>query len=403
MHSSHGQTPTIVIDAMAIITLMIGNNEGEILCGGRHRRYWKIFETFFSYLKSCNVKIVTFMDSAIQKNKKTWLQRRNNEYEADCRLFDKINSKVAMHQLLKEHSDVGALMTARHDFAVICRTFGEVFNATHNDCDAELAYYANKEKAMAVISNDTDFLVFEGDWRLWSARDIDILELKTIEYDRKILQQHLRVSLSCSQLALWATLMGNDHTKSHYMELQSFHRRISKKIMKLKWMSVAKIKELKWLSVAQFVKDGRWCESSFAINDYDIKRLCNEVFGNSNAEMQELIRNGINSYNLNFEPYEETDPLLRLLSNHSSLYKIRTSQLQTLTVSMYDMRRSDMTKIWTEGMAEIIKKCAGVLWMEENRSYSFQLITKLHHCEKYVEQTVDAIYPPENCEYTYGS
>lgn len=90
----------------------------------------------------------------------------------------------------------------------------EFHRSTKHEVDFAIATYAEQHKVMAILSSDSDFLIFGGTWQLWSANDIHFTKtnrLETIEYDRNKITQTLL--LSTHKLPLFATLLGNDRCK----------------------------------------------------------------------------------------------------------------------------------------------------------------------------------------------
>jgi hypothetical protein len=80
----------------------------------------------------------------------------------------------------------------------------------------ETAAFATKNNALAVIADDSDYLIYKGNWRYWSARQLDLNDLSTMEYDRRALWDCL--NLSEDQMKIFATIAGNDIIK--YNEVQ---------------------------------------------------------------------------------------------------------------------------------------------------------------------------------------
>lgn len=367
---------------MGIITLM-AKNEGDIFCGGRHQQYYELFGNLFKDLTLCGAKLVFFSDLNVQQSKSNqWLARRENEYKEDLEFFDHIARGMPVPEIIRTRSSPKALTTARHALGSEGAKHGEYIHSTKHDCDAELAKYARDNNAMAIIANDSDFLIFEGSWAYWSASDIDVDTLDTKEYNREVLRKHLL--LNYKQMPFFATLMCNDHTTFHFEQLRSFHRGLGPL-------------HRKWTNVADFVRK-RWA-SAYKLSESEISEISRKVFGHwSSMETQEMIRNGIESYNLDFTVRNETDPLLQKAVHHSAIYKQLTSPILTLTITMYDMRVKDIVKPFTDIMAELMRKSVGILWQQKNTNHSFQLFAKWSHREKWMSKTMLPIFPPDNRE-----
>lgn len=370
---------------MGIISLK-KKNESELFCGGRHQQYYELFGNLFNELTSCGAKLVFFSDSTVQETKSDlWLMRRDEEYTDICNIFDSIASGYSVPQILRNlRGGPRALTTASaHTLASEAKRYGKYYHSTKHDCDAELAKYARDHNALAVIGNDSDFLIFMGDWEYWSAHDIDVDALTTLEYNRQTLQQ--RLALSYEQMPLLATLMSNDHTKSVTDQLYSFQRRLGQ------------LSE-KWMNMANYVRGT--CHSAFGLSEADIAQISKRVFGYSDSmETRKMIHNGVQSYNMDFSVEKDTDPLLQKAVHHSNLYKVLTIPIITLTITMFDMRLVSSATSYTAIMAELSQKIAGVLWKQRNPKYTFKLFAKWSHSEKFSSKTTKPIFPPNNCEF----
>lgn len=56
----------------------------------------------------------------------------------------------------------------------IATRYGSLKTAVHHKCDAEIAQFASKINVLAIFTNDTHFLVFEGNWHVWFAGELKI-------------------------------------------------------------------------------------------------------------------------------------------------------------------------------------------------------------------------------------
>lgn len=94
----------------------------------------------------------------------------------------------------------------------------------NRECDAEIARYAcNNDSVIGVIAEDSDFLIFPGNWRYFSTKELTFennKELKTREYSRTALREFLRLT-GAKQMAIFATIAGNDIVT--YKDLEYCH------------------------------------------------------------------------------------------------------------------------------------------------------------------------------------
>lgn len=203
-----------------------------------------------------------------------FLSRRNEDFKTFTKLYDLIDvGKNDLETLVKQMSKK-PLTSIFHGMASVARSYGEFYTSADYEADFELARYAKQHNVMAIVSDDTDFLIFDGRHGLWSARDISITRayrVITTEIDPNDLKNCL--SLSSEQLPLFATLSINDITQSLSAELNQIFGPKMNKIQ----------------NVAQFVRDRVGPE-------YDIQQIVLEIFGTIDNDIVELIENSINSY-----------------------------------------------------------------------------------------------------------
>lgn len=113
--------------------------------------------------------------------------------------------------------------------SIIARKYGDFHYAINNECDFELARYAKENKVFAIVSNDSDFFIYDGEWKFWTSSYFgfvggDKTKIKTVQYDR------CGIVKSCGIQAihrpLFATLIGYDFGGEFHEDLSAFHRRL---------------------------------------------------------------------------------------------------------------------------------------------------------------------------------
>ena len=88
------------------------------------------------------------------------------------------------------------------------------------ECDGEIAQYAENNKCLAILAQDSDFVVYQGGAKFYlSLEKLDVNRMTTLAYDRYALARHLHLHIS--QLPVLASLMGNDFISAD--DLRSFH------------------------------------------------------------------------------------------------------------------------------------------------------------------------------------
>lgn len=219
------------------------------------------------------------MDGPVQEVKyNTWCERRNKSFKMMMNILDDVYNNVNTQELLKRYirkiphsTNISPLMTA-------CARFGDFHKSFNNECDLEIAHYATKNNALAVIAEDTDFLIFEGEWKYWSSKSLNHISLTTLEYNKVALRSCL--GLSARQMPLFATLGGNDIFQFH--TLKHFHYKCGPVNMR-------------FLSMAQYVRSTRNYPGN--LNNEDINQISYDMFGRVNRKTNDLIIQSLESYN----------------------------------------------------------------------------------------------------------
>lgn len=211
--------PTLVIDMMGMINL-VSRDEIWTLCGGRHQLYQKMLEDLMETL-STFAELVFFEDGPpLTEKLMTNIQRRNENYRRVICVMDQIYDGVPLSSIVESSREVPRLTTSLNMIEETAKRFGKLIVTVTKECDTELARFAsNNPSVLAVVADDTDFLIFSGSWRYFSLININFEHLTTIEYSRTALRQFL--GINDKQLFILSTLGGNDIIKRD--EVRQFH------------------------------------------------------------------------------------------------------------------------------------------------------------------------------------
>uniref|UniRef100_A0A0K8TMG5 Putative ppargamma constitutive coactivator 1 n=1 Tax=Tabanus bromius TaxID=304241 RepID=A0A0K8TMG5_TABBR len=175
------------------------------MSGGRHILLQEHAEKFFQKLVNAGAKLVFFVDGPLK--------------EAKLRVWTISMTEIYNRQFKSTVPDmsVGRLMTIYYSsFPVIVRKFGKVYISLKNECDADIAIFASKMNAFAVLTNDTDFLIFPGDWRIWSTDEFDMDTFETAEWNKAYLRKNLK--LEQKFMPIFATMCGTDYMPKECVE-----------------------------------------------------------------------------------------------------------------------------------------------------------------------------------------
>lgn len=85
------------------------------------------------------------------------------------------------------------------------------------ECDLEIAEYAASRQCMAILAQDSDFIIFHSAEYYFSMKHFDFNTMTTLNYDRNKLATYL--GLEVYHLPLLATLLGNDIIDSEKLKV----------------------------------------------------------------------------------------------------------------------------------------------------------------------------------------
>lgn len=423
-----GQMPIIVIDFQSF-ALNHEAPEYHLICGGGH--HFHSWMTILEALNATGCKLVLFEDLIIQETKiDQWLRRRNKETTDEIAAYDLMTEDNAafLSSIGADHT-ANSITSSSILMPKLCDPgeFGDFHYSVKNECDAEIAQHAKRHNALAVITSDTDFLIYDGSYKCWSANEIQIMESSentgenevwTIEFNCNDLKRSL--SLSQHHLPLFATLLTNDFTHEYFDQLIDFYKRLGSFKYRVE-------------NVARYVRNG-----STSLSDLDIRRLTQHAFGKADAKIQSLIRQSIDSYNVDSMESIINDPLEQkllhlendmykfymLYMGKSNLYPIESrfilalkhsviscifslilfhllAPVQYLLFQFYDMRGCKPDANITLLLIDWQKRKIGILKKRfQDDTITFKVLAKKDFNEDYLAHTEKPIYP--DCKITFS-
>lgn len=186
------------------------NNKG-VLFGGRFQIFAKRFNDVFTKLRVCGAELIFINDGPSGKFKTVqWCDTNDTTYEITSRIFDSIYDGTCVQEILGEFEYIPRLKGITE--ALEPKKFGKLYKPLSGlSRNNTIATYASKHKALAVLSDDSDFLIHSGQWKFWSLNRMNSRELTTNEYNKQLLRQKL--DLSDREMCMLATIAGNDYVK----------------------------------------------------------------------------------------------------------------------------------------------------------------------------------------------
>lgn len=361
-------------------------NHRENMCGGRHQFTLDRWKELLNAFKATGCKLIFIADSNIQRDKiDKWLSSRNNEFNRSIKFYDAVSNGDGDPKTGIKLFPQKPFRFALYGMAVMAQSFGKLLYSVKREADLEIIHQAKLNDAMAIISNDTDFLIFKGRWRLWSSDGIirSKLKLATFEYNSvgKVL------SLPKHQLPLLATLAGNDVTDSINLKLDSIFKRDHT--------------QHKIRNVAKFIRENCAGMDCNRMSDSDIQHIVQQMLNSANSKWENLIRTSIASYNTNIPPVAIVDPIEKALHNSEMYtpYVENMSTIQSLNMQFYDLRGMDPETNLPNLLTDWVKRRKGVLMKNAgNPSSTFTLLVKKDFSEKYKDHEESVICPDPECE-----
>lgn len=376
-YRANGNKPIVVVDLFNFGVGTAIKFRDDFVYGGRHRQMQKYFKSILIKFRETGCKLVFFSDYNVQDDKKTeWLDRKNEQFRYTTELYKWIGSGKTR----KEMADMPkqwklALKVAVYVNALIAKDFGEIHYAVDHECDFEIARYAKQHGAMAIVSSDTDFLIFDGSWKLWSTSDMRFNhanQLITKEFKADAIQRTCK--LEQNQLPLFATIVGNDFTKNTYKnELNVFHCKLG-------------AKEKRVENVAKYVREMDWTKSV----NHHINTIMETIFNDDSHKMRKFIKRSLNFYKI------DTTIVLDLNEDVPN-YPPIMSRTQAVNLIYYDMYACG--EVLPMLLFDWMKRRIGLSWRQNNKQFpTFTLLVKKNLNEDYMDYAEKPIYP-EHCKF----
>lgn len=268
----------------------------------------------------------------------------------------------------------------------LVRRFGD-FHVTYVRHNQEIAKYANQhaDEALAVITNDTDFMAFEGEFQYWRANGINYRELTCYRYCKHKL--HDKLGLNFYQMQLLSALCGSNFLP--FYVIQEWIKSLIDSHDDPKYRG-------KINNVALYVKR----QPIELVNNkpkFNLDSISRDVFGDDYTPAQiNSIANGLACYDLNFKDEDEQrNSFLKFCKkNDHFMYKLVTDDLFNIRDIDYIDFRNYRSKTYAELIVPVLMKLCGILLKDNKRRPSTRKICIKHaHDEpfKVTEETI--IYP----------
>ncbi|CAO1380724.1 unnamed protein product [Diamesa serratosioi] len=385
-HNLHNIQPILLIDLLSLSSLF-NRNKMEILCGGRQNTYEMMLDDLFIKLKETGAELVFFGDGPTTTTKyDTYVKRQDQQYERSATLHDLIYKGCSLEYIVQKHESTNGNLINNSGFQTIlekcARKHGTYTISFNVECDTEMAEYASKTPAvLAIMADDSDFLIYSGKWRYFSLKNLDCDSLMTMEYSRLELRNFLQ--LSDIQMVVLSTLGGNDVMQ--YENVMSFHSRISGPKAWNRFMQIAK-----------FIK--RSLPEKY--DDELVFEIGKLVLRDTSPEALDCIHRSMTFYDPKFQKQEfETDELLNkcLEKQLVFIYSVLKEMPINYSLPHYDLRQDDFP-LYFDIAIPLAQRQFGVLLQHKQQQSDFifykPIFTKRSHNESTCLHFIAPIYPP---------
>lgn len=359
--------------------------------GGQYPFYINYYRSFFKKIENFGADLV-FVAAAKKLSDELEIFIPNNEmdYIAFISILDDIDANEGKwSKTIEPKHKKRASKTTEFNMLKLAKQHGEV-RINYFRHNQEIAKYANEnaDAILALITNDTEFLIFDGDYQVWRATDIIVQQMSAYRFCAKRLREHLE--MNTQQLELLSALAGTDYLPLEVLE--DFYTKIGTE----SW-SGGHIDAL-----AKYIREEVPLLPTTQENDvrFDLEKIARDVFGESYTRGDlNAIQNGLIQYNLNFEtngkyPYKRAS--LDFCKTHNMfIFKLFTDKVYLIKdISFIDYRNCKL-KNYADLVIILLRKLQGILYANElRRPKTRDFCMKYAHDEpfKVVKETI--IYPP---------
>lgn len=363
--------PILVIDLFALLDLF-SRNAAELLCGGRYTKYQEYYDHLFKGLSE-HADLVFFEDGTLMHQKlDVWKERQNNKYSNCIEVMESIYKGVPLNIIVTVNPhNIPKTTMHRTIIEETAKKYGKLIKSELKDCDTEIGRFAvNNQRVLAVLADDTDFLIFPGKWRYFSVRSMNVCTYETMEYSRVALRRFL--NLTDDQLIILSSINGNDIVK--FDEVMPFHEALIG--FKHKFCNV------RFPALADFIRRSSLEELVRQLS-YHVAPKCLKQFPES-----------VDMYQLNYKHADENDPLLKFLrtKDYFFILEVLKRSLQTFTTCYFDMRY-DCFKNYFGAYSMLLRKQIGIVMHNNRNGNYYELVTKSAHGSAYQKNDLTPIYP----------
>jgi len=214
------------------------------------------------------------------------MKKQNAEYDKSQEMVsDRIDKRWPLKEIIKTAGGEELISPTSHlKFTeALAQKYGILKTAMNRECNAEMTQFAHQNhRVIAILADDSDFLIYPGKWSYFSLRDLDQETLETKEYSRQALRNKLR--LNDEGLVLLSTLNGND-VISYDKDTYRFHKSLVQK---------RGDSQQRFPAIAKFIKDRQ-----LLLKDENVATvIAKALFNSTNHKLVQKVKASINFYDI---------------------------------------------------------------------------------------------------------
>lgn len=201
----------LIFDVSTLIYKQCKGMEGAL--GGRPQIVVENYKQFFEELIENGAILVFFCDGQLQSTKvKKWCTNREKTWNVINKIRNDDNAVIRRDNFLKGKEYRCHILFESLIQIIKSNNLGRIYTCTDVECDRAVVKYAHDNGAFAIISSDTDFLIFKQQYQFWDLSTLHLKNQTITSIDRTKLKELL--NLTPDQMQILATVVGNDFTKS---------------------------------------------------------------------------------------------------------------------------------------------------------------------------------------------
>lgn len=270
-----------------------------------------------------------------------------------------------------------------HNMKRICKKLGQVI-FFYEKCDQQIAKYLKDKNLFAIITGNSEFMIFEGANQIWWSEQIEFSSKEVLCLRRNEIVRHLQ--LSQDQLCFIGILQAeNDFLSSEILE--KFHASLRRQKRNRKCL---------FTNLIDFVREN-------VMEPVNIDTMTAFVFGNNFCDYEKnAIENAFRHYIINMElKCDDESKLMHQTKQHyPEIYKLCRDGVYIVTDIAYIDFRHFKSMSYAELLIPILQRCLGILLYGQKSCPKIKTICmKRSHNEPFTNENEVIQYPSSKIVY----